>query len=118
MLPLLDTQVRLETLLFDGAARFPSLPGQESTSFSTRHVRPEVRLAARYQALPWLQLKAAYGNYDQAPDPRALFGPAGNSQLLPEGAQHVVAGLELRLRRSQPATTDNSAPRILYALSV
>jgi hypothetical protein len=57
-------------------------------------VSPEERLSVRYQALPWLAIKAAVGVYHQSPRPQDLSVAFGNPKLAPESAVHYVGGFE------------------------
>jgi hypothetical protein len=82
-------QLRLQMFSFLG------YPGTENQS-STIYVRPDPRVQARYEILPWLAVKAAFGMFHQAPQPQTLSALNGNPQLEPEEALHYVAGVEFR----------------------
>jgi TonB family protein len=82
-------QLRLAVLSFAG------YPGAHD-SFASAFVRPEPRLSVRYQALPWLALKAGFGLFDQPPQPQDLSAVYGNPKLRPELGLHYVAGFEFQ----------------------
>jgi hypothetical protein len=89
----IDPQLRLETLTFSGYAGTPN-------AFSSTFFRPEPRLAVRYQVRPWMAFKAAFGVFDQPPQPQSFSAVFGNPRLEPEFGLHYVAGFEF-----QPTST-------------
>lgn len=82
-------QLRLQLFSFLG---YPGTENQSSSIFFA----PDPRIQARYDVLPWLAFKAAFGLFHQAPQPQTLSAINGNPQLAPEQALHYVAGVEFR----------------------
>jgi len=80
-------QVRLD-ILSDSAYR------GTPQAFSHTFVELEPRLSARYQVLPWLAPKLAWGIYHQAPQPFDVTQVFGNPNVSPELAIHYVAGAD------------------------
>src|SRR5690606_20581535 len=52
------------------------------------------RMTARWEFLPGMTAKAAYGLYEKLPEPQYMFEGFGNPNLGPERAQHFIAGYE------------------------
>lgn len=65
-------------------------------AFDEVYVRPEPRVALRYQIKPWMAIKASLGLYHQLPDPSAFMRQFGNPKVLPQMAVHYVAGFEFK----------------------
>ena len=64
-------------------------------AFTRTFAEVEPRFTARYQVLPWLAPKLAFGIYHQAPQIFDVSRAFGSPGVTPERALHYVAGVDL-----------------------
>lgn len=89
--------VRMDAYLVNGDKQFPTKTDAVERGYLRNETVGEPRLAARWQASEKLAVKAAYGQYHQAPDPEDLSPVFGNPNLGFADAQHYLAGANYRL---------------------
>lgn len=110
---------RLDSFIVSGDKLFPTKEGTEQRGYLRNENVVEPRLAARYQVSEKLLLKAAYGQYHQAPDAEDLSPVFGNPTLGFANASHYLAGFTYRIfeKVSAEATTFTSMSEDLAARS-
>jgi TonB family protein len=96
---------RLDAFIVQGDKQFPTKEGAEQRGYLRNETVAEPRLAARWQALERLTLKAAYGQYHQPPDAEDLSPVFGNPSLGFAKASHYLAGLNYRILEKLSAET-------------
>jgi outer membrane receptor protein involved in Fe transport len=83
--------------------------GAEQRGYLRSEQVAEPRLAARWQATERLMVKAAYGQYHQAPEPEDLSPVFGNPTLGFARSTHYLAGVSYRLLEKLSAETTGFA---------
>ncbi len=96
---------RLDAFLVSGDKQFPSKDGTEQRGYLRNETIAEPRLAARWQATERLMVKAAYGQYHQAPEPEDLSPVFGNPTLGFAKASHYLGGVGYRIFEKLTAET-------------
>jgi hypothetical protein len=89
--------VRLDSFFVSGDKASPTAAGTEQRGYLRSEQIAEPRLAARWQATERLLVKAAYGQYHQAPDAEDLSPVFGNPTLGFARASHYLAGVSARV---------------------
>ncbi len=110
---------RLDSFVVSGDKQFPTKDGTEQRGYLRNETVAEPRLAANYQLSEKLRLKAAYGQYHQAPDAEDLSPVFGNPTLGFAKASHYLAGFNYRIleKLSAEATAFTSMSEDLAARS-
>lgn len=97
--------VRLDSFFVSGDKQFPTKEGSEQRGYLRNETVVEPRLAARWAVSERLTLKAAYGQYHQAPDAEDLSPVFGNPTLGFAKATHYLAGFNVRILEKLSAET-------------
>ncbi len=97
--------VRLDSFFVSGDKQFPTKEGSEQRGYLRNETVVEPRLAARWAVSEALTLKAAYGQYHQAPDAEDLSPVFGNPTLGFGKATHYLAGFNYRILEKLSAET-------------
>lgn len=97
--------VRLDSFFVSGDKQFPTKEGSEQRGYLRNETVLEPRLAARWALSEALTLKAAYGQYHQAPDAEDLSPVFGNPTLGFAKATHYLAGFNYRILEKLSAET-------------
>jgi TonB family protein len=88
---------RLDSFMVSGDKQFPTKEGAEQRGYLRNETVAEPRLAARWQISEQWLVKAAYGQYHQAPDAEDLSPVFGNPTLGFASASHYLAGATYRV---------------------
>jgi TonB family protein len=96
---------RVDAFVVSGDKQFPTKEGTEQRGYLRNETVAEPRLAGRYQLSDKLLLKAAYGQYHQAPDAEDLSPVFGNPALGFAKASHYLAGFTYRILEKLSAET-------------
>lgn len=97
--------VRLDSFFVNGDKAYPTAVGAEQRGYLRNEQIAEPRLAARWQVSERVQLKAAYGQYHQAPDAEDLSPVFGNPSLGFARSTHYLAGASARVLEKLTAET-------------
>jgi hypothetical protein len=89
--------LRFEPYLITGSRRTPASGDTPAIGFTTEDTEIEPRVAVRYQPVPAVTAKAAFGVYHQAPLPDDLSAVFGNPLLSVSHATHWLIGAQVRL---------------------
>jgi hypothetical protein len=89
--------MRFEPFIIQTNKMVPSFPGTPDVGFTREEGVIEPRVSARYALSPELSVKAAFGEYHQAPQPEDLSAEFGTPTLVLSSARHYLAGTNLKV---------------------
>jgi hypothetical protein len=88
---------RFDAYLIEGSAKLPPSANVPPLGYSRLETALVPRASARWDVAPRLALTAAYGAYNQAPEPEELSAVFGTPDLALSRATHVTGGESLRI---------------------
>ena len=89
--------LRYDAYLIEGNKALPPLPNEPPLGFSHMETAFSPRASGRWDVTSRFALTAAYGQYNQAPQPEELSAVFGTPALALSKATHVTAGEQLRI---------------------
>jgi TonB family protein len=89
--------VRFDMYMIEGNKHLPPLPGVPPIGFSRLENALSPRASARWDVTSRFALTAAYGNYNQAPEPEDLSSVFGTPDLELAKATHLTLGQSLKI---------------------
>jgi TonB family protein len=89
--------LRFDSFLLEGNKTLPPAPTVPPVGFSRLETALSPRLSGRWNVASRFALTAAYGQYNQAPEPEELSAVFGTPALALSKATHITAGESLRV---------------------